>query len=56
MYNNINLVQGTIEEKRRPKKKRTFLQKLVRFLLFILIAWYLSKIFNPDWLKQKNYY
>lgn len=45
MYNNINLVQGTIEEKRRPKKKRTFLQKLVRFLLFILIAYFIISFF-----------
>jgi len=45
MYNNINLVQGTIEEKRRPKKKRTFLQKLVRSLLFILIAYFIISFF-----------
>jgi len=45
MYNNINLIQGTIEEKRTPKKKRTFLQKSVRFLLFILIAYFIISFF-----------
>ena len=45
MYNNINLVQGSIEEKRRPKKKKTFFQKFVRFLIFILIAYFIISFF-----------
>ena len=45
MYNNINLVQGSIERKKRQKKKRGFFYKLTRFLLFILIAYFIISFF-----------
>lgn len=45
MYNNINLIQGSIEHKKKPKRKRGFWYKLTRFLLFILIAYFVISFF-----------
>lgn len=45
MYNNINLVQGSIERRQRPQKKRGRLHRLTRFLLLALIAYFIVSFF-----------
>lgn len=45
MYNNINLAQGSIKQGRRPKKQKTFFQKLLKLALFILIAYFIISFF-----------